>query len=795
MAGSTSTGKPPLPGLTSPATAAMPGLTSAARSPLAGLTSPATAGLTSTARLPLAGLTSLAKSAMAGLTSTTAAPAATLTSAPAPTLTSAPAPTLTSAPAATTAVAVPPKLQLIRSDRGAHLFSSSDDKAVMKQIIATHSPDGREIDTRSLLRLVEDILQRATPTVVVTPQTHLELLDDGVHHIDVVGMLEAIAYTIHRISCEITCKCSGGGDAHATTMVLFNSLSSYTWDAKVVISMAAFAVSYGEFWLTAQLHTVNPLAKSVALLKQLPDILENTDALRPRFDALNNLIKAMLDVTKCIIQFKDLPSDYISPEIPDMAMALTHIPTAVYWIIRSVVACASQMISLIGLGHEYHDCNPQFILISSSISLQFFFLNGSVLYEGEKKHVEAFQNLVRLFETVHIDNMKILKALISSKDELPLFDGATKKRVSVEVLRRKIVILFISDLDISAEELFVLIQIYSDTQQGKNERSYEVVWLPVTDRHFPWDSSKEETFNRMASTMPWYSLHHPSLLEPAVLRYLREIWHFDKRPLMVVLDPQGKVVCPNALHMMWIWGSLAFPFTSNREEALWKNETWRLEFLVDEIDPVLLGWIQEGRHVCLYGGEDIAWIRQFTTAMRKVSQEARVPLEMVYVGKSGSKDRVKRAIAAIEKEKLSGYWQDPVMVWFFWVRLESMWHSKMQQGQTVEQDEIMREVVTMLMFDGGDEGWAVLSRGSLEMVKAQGRKMMDCLAQFDSWKGNVETEGLVPAIKNALIPFKTAEHCNRLILPGDIGQIKEQVVCAECGRPMDKFVLYRCCND
>ncbi|XP_074590983.1 protein SIEVE ELEMENT OCCLUSION B-like [Curcuma longa] len=791
MAGLTSTGNPPLPGSTPPATAAMPGLTSAARSPLAGLTSPATAamaGFTSTARAPLLGLglTSPAASAMAGLTSTAAVPAA----------------TLTSAPITTTAVAVPPKLQLIRSDRGAHLFSSSDDKAVMKQILATHSPDGRDIDARSLLRLVEDILQRATPTVVVTPQTHLELLDDGVHHIDVVGMLEALAHTIHRISCEITCKCSGGGDAHATTMVLFNALSSYTWDAKVVISLAAFAVSYGEFWLTAQLHTVNPLAKSVALLKQLPDILENTDALKPRFDALNNLIKAMLDVTKCIIQFKDLPSDYISPEIPDMANALTHIPTAVYWIIRSVIACASQMISLIGLGHEHISATTEAWELSSLAHKlrnihEHFMKQLELLYRyiGEKKHVEAFQTLVRLFEMVHIDNMKILKALISSKDELPLLDGATKKRASVDVLRRKIVILFVSDLDISAEELFVLIQIYSDTHQGKNERSYEVVWLPVTDRHFPWDSAKEETFNRMASTMPWYSLRHPSLLEPAVLRYLREIWHFDKRPLMVVLDPQGKVVCPNALHMMWIWGSLAFPFTSNREEALWKNETWRLEFLVDEIDPALLGWIQEGRHVCLYGGDNIEWIRQFTTAMRKVSQEARVPLEMVYVGKSISKDRQKRAIAAIEKEKLSRYWQDPVMVWFFWVRLESMWHSKLQHGRTVEEDEIMREVVTMLTFDSGDEGWAVLSRGSLEMVKAPGRKMVECLGQFDSWKGNVETEGLVQALKNALIPFKTAEHCNRLILPGDIGRITEQVVCAECGRPMDKFVLYRCCND
>jgi hypothetical protein len=39
---------------------------------------------------------------------------------------------------------------------------------------------------------------------------------------------------------------------------------------------------------------------------------------------------------------------------------------------------------------------------------------------------------VRLFETIHIDNIKILKALICGKeDPLPLFDGSTKQRVNL----------------------------------------------------------------------------------------------------------------------------------------------------------------------------------------------------------------------------------------------------------------------------------------------------------------------------------------------------------------------------
>lgn len=153
---------------------------------------------------------------------------------------------------------------------------------------------------------------------------------------------------------QLSCKCTsgGGGDAHGTTMAIFNVVSPYSWDVKVVLALAAFAVNYGEFSLIANLYTTNMLAKSVSILKQLPDILEHSSSLKPQFDALNNLIAAMLNVTKCILQFRDLPPQYISAEMPPLSTAMTHIPTAAYWTIRSIVACALQIASLIGLGHE-----------------------------------------------------------------------------------------------------------------------------------------------------------------------------------------------------------------------------------------------------------------------------------------------------------------------------------------------------------------------------------------------------------------------------------------------------------
>jgi hypothetical protein len=152
---------------------------------------------------------------------------------------------------------------------------------------------------------------------------------------------------------QIAYKALGGTDAHATTVSLFNMLTSYSWDAKLVLTLSAFALNYGEFWLLAQISSSNQLAKSMAILRQLPSIMEHSGPLKPRFDAINNLIKVMMDVARCMVEFKDLPPAYISNEVPALSTAMAHIPTAVYWTMRSVVACAAQITSLTTMGHEY----------------------------------------------------------------------------------------------------------------------------------------------------------------------------------------------------------------------------------------------------------------------------------------------------------------------------------------------------------------------------------------------------------------------------------------------------------
>jgi len=218
-----------------------------------------------------------------------------------------------------------------------------------------------------------------------TSQGHAEL-EDKTHQVNSVPMLDELSYTIDRISSDddvrqyisilmlwyiginlknqlkffglhfflqTAYKALGRTDAHATTILLLNMLTSYSWDAKLVLTLAPIALNYGKFWLLAQIYSTNQLAKSMAILRQLPSIMEQSGPLKPRFDAIDNLIKVMMDVARCVVEFKDLPPAYISNEVPAWSTAMAHIPTAVYWTMRSVVACAAQITSLTTMGHEY----------------------------------------------------------------------------------------------------------------------------------------------------------------------------------------------------------------------------------------------------------------------------------------------------------------------------------------------------------------------------------------------------------------------------------------------------------
>ena len=71
----------------------------------------------------------------------------------------------------------------------------------------------------------------------------------------------------------MACKNPGEKTAYETTMSILNKLKDYSWDAKAVLILAAFALDYGEFWHFAQFYSSDQLTKSMGILKRVPIVL------------------------------------------------------------------------------------------------------------------------------------------------------------------------------------------------------------------------------------------------------------------------------------------------------------------------------------------------------------------------------------------------------------------------------------------------------------------------------------------------------------------------------------------
>jgi hypothetical protein len=94
----------------------------------------------------------------------------------------------------------------------------------------------------------------------------------------------------------------------------------------------------------------------------------------------------------------------------------------------------------------------------------------------------------------------------------------------------------------------------------------------------------------------------------------------------------------------------------------------------------------------------------------------------------------------------------------------------------------MQEIITMLIFDGSDQGWAVISRGPADMAKAKGETILKSFVDFERWKDGAKENGFLPALIDYLHELRI----------GATGSIPERVVCAECGRPKENlsYILY-----
>ncbi|KAG9446467.1 hypothetical protein H6P81_012595 [Aristolochia fimbriata] len=421
----------------------------------------------------------------------------------------------------------------------------------------------------------------------------------------------------------------------------------------------------------------------------------------------------------------------------------------------------------------------------------------NMTHEQLRKHLDAWDHyidekimteLTYVFEKRHFDNQEVLKILFSVKKGPTIQRASSPGKFDLEVLRDKEVILVISELALPPKQLLLLAQQTSVPLQNENDRSYEVVWIPFASSSL-WSEDEMRIFHHLASSLPWYSLSQPWLLWPAVVNYIKQSWHFEHDPLMVILDQQGRVSSQDATDMIMIWGSKAYPFSAWREEELWVKENWSLQFVMDHVDPLASQLVEEGRTICIYGSNNLEWIKEFLSKIKDIKREG-LQLELLYVGSSCSVERnASEILNFIAGEKLSRYLSE-IEKYFFWTRLVAMRSSKERLGKNQKHDIIMQEVVSLLRSDESGEGWALIGKGSsTDILQLQGSVLIELLGLYQIWGEDVEKVGFSSAMRNAIDRPQLIKHCDhQKIVPHDEGYL----FCEECRTPMKKFDLYQC---
>ena len=100
---------------------------------------------------------------------------------------------------------------------------------------------------------------------------------------------------------------------------------------------------------------------------------------------------------------------------------------------------------------------------------------------------------------------------------------------------------------------------------------YKILWIPIVKQ---WTDDLKKKFEKLRSKMSWYAVLVKHFGPVRGIRFIEKKWKFNNSPILVMMDPQGKVEHHNALHMIQVWEMRAFPFTEADEEKLVKDSKW-----------------------------------------------------------------------------------------------------------------------------------------------------------------------------------------------------------------------------
>ncbi|KAE9619182.1 hypothetical protein Lal_00047965 [Lupinus albus] len=631
------------------------------------------------------------------------------------------------------------------------------DEQILWQIYSTHVHSDTKFDAGSLFTLVENILTRSTHIVenlVQGTQGNIDRSDDLIPRANFSSPL----CTLKQISSELCCKPPGEENAHKTTLTILNKLSTYSWDAKAVLTLAAFALEYGEFWLLSQHQPTDLLAKSLAIIKRVPSLTKDLGKNRIAILEFNNLIKATLKVIELIFELGKLASIHNTRDVPALIPALEQIPVDVYWAIITVAAIVTQIDSIT----LDKDTRQELAPFGQKINIILNKLRKQILLCNEQIEEAEYLKLLTLYFQTPTEISVVLKFLFYGKNtpKADIYDGETQ--VSIEVLQKKDIFLFFSTLDITENDFDHLIPIYNTI---KTKKQYKILWVPIVEE---WNDQLRIQFEFLKSKMPWYVLYNSEPIRG--IKFIKENLHFTNKPTIVVLSPQAKILHLNAFYMIEVWGMSGFPFTETIQESLTLESSW-IHSLVKDINPHIPQWFKQQKYIFFYGGKDKEWIQQFTK----------------FASTLASDSTLKEANISIELFCLEYV---RVNVNRFWKGIESLFMTKVDKTRNSATQEVQK-----LFSYKNESGWALLTHGSTVLLTGHGTTMLKTVSEFDNWKKYVIKTGFEISFKEHYEKvILSTRICSHIEIPKVNGKIPDFIECPECHRKMQVFVSYKCCH-
>ncbi|WJX18827.1 Sieve element occlusion [Trifolium repens] len=622
-----------------------------------------------------------------------------------------------------------------------------NDSQILDKVYLTHLHDDDKCDKDVLFHIVSNVILRTRLAESRGATTGFE----------------PEFRTLKLISCQMILTPRGERYVHQTTMWILQHLKTYSWDAKALVTLAAFALEYGNLLYLTETSTTDQVVNSLKNLNQI----QNRKVTVPATD----LMVLIMEVFMHIHEWATWSGvGYDTLEVPSLSDALQDIPVAVYWIIASIVAVTGNLIGV----SEYTLSNfkDRLSLVDSKLK------EHLKLCKGQIDSVEEYLKRKKAISSPK-DIVDFLKLLIQRNgDNLLIYDGSTKTKTNIEVFKEKYVLLFISNLNKVEDEISLLNSIYDrlkDNPQemikGYKKEDFKILWIPI------FDGDQKIKFDSLKNKIKFYAVEYFSELPGIGL--IRDNLNYWDKPIVPVLGPLGEIMNYDAMDLIFQWGIDAFPFRIKDGYDLTQKWKW----FWDVTKRVNLGIQVKGdRYIFIYGGGDKKWIQDFTLALEKTKRH----------------ETILRADAIIEHYHLGK--DDPKIVPRFWIEIES---KRLKKHQDALDCEIQDIVKSLLCLKQDQQGWVILTKGYNVKLLGHGEPMYQTLADFDIWKDKVlQKEGFDIAFKEyyetKVKDTYVKQPCEIINVDNNInGNVIATISCPNptCGRVMEvTSVNYKCCH-